>query len=417
MRVLLLAGLILEAGYLTLNRLGNFQRFVVEYIAISFAMSLFYLFACWWVERKTRGGTLLVVLGGLVFRLTLAGLDPTLTDDPHRYRWEGKLQAAGGNPYKERPEEARWTPLRDGTWVRVNRKDLPTVYGPILEWCYRITYRAVTWATDNERTQVALFKVPFQVADLATAALLARWRPAALLLYFWSPLVVVEFWGSGHTDSLLLFFLVAAVWAAGAGRWGIAYGALWMATLVKFWPVLLFPLFWRHGGRAWLAAAWAPVAALICWPYWGGLGELRRMLAGFLGGWTNNASLFHLVYAAAGRDFERAKPIVAVLVLVAVAVVTWRSKALVDGVRRVIVTLLALAANCFPWYLTCFLPFSPPAGLLLWTALAPLSYHILIGYSGFGEWRETPLYLWLEYAPVYGMLLAGLWKRDSQPGG
>ncbi len=417
MRVLLLTGLILEAGYFTLNRLGNFQRFVVEYIAISFAMSLFYLFACWWVERKTRGGTLLVVLGGLVFRLTLAGLYPTLTDDPHRYRWEGKLQAVGGNPYQERPEAARWTLLRDGTWVRVNRKDLPTAYGPLLEWCYRITYRAVTWATANERTQVVLFKVPFQVADLATAALLARWRPAALLLYFWSPLVVVEFWGSGHTDSLLLFFLVAAVWAADARRWGIAYGALWMATLVKFWPVLLFPLFWKHGGRAWLAAAWAPVAALICWPYWGGLGEVRGMLAGFLGGWTNNASLFHLVYAAAGRDFERAKPIVAVLVLVAVAVVTWRSKALVDGVRRVIVTLLALAANCFPWYLTCLLPFSPPAGLLLWTALAPLSYHLLIGYSAFGEWRETPLYLWLEYAPVYAMLLAGLWKRDSQPGG
>ena len=412
MRALFVAGLVLEAGYLTLHRLGDLQRYVVEYIAISLAMSLFYIFACWRAEGKTPA----VVLGGLLFRLTLAGLYPSLTDDPHRYRWEGKLQAAGGNPYVERPEDPRWSHLRDRAWARVNRKDLPTAYGPLLEWCYRLTYRAAAWWTPDESTQVLLFKAPFQLADLATAALLARWRPAALVVYFWSPLVVVEFWGSGHTDSLLLFFLVGAVWGAGAGRWGIAYGALWMATLVKFWPVLLFPLFWRHGGRARLAAAWTPVAALIVWPYLGGLRELRRMLAGFLGGWTNNASLFHLIYGAAGRDFEKAKPVVTALVLAAVVVVVWRSRGVQDGVRGVIVTLLALAANCFPWYLTWFLPFGPPAALLLWTALAPLSYHVLIGYGATGAWQETPLYLWLEYAPVYAMLLAELWRQGSRRG-
>jgi hypothetical protein len=277
----------------------------------------------------------------------------------------------------------------------------------LLEWCYRFTYRVAP-------AEVRAFKVPFQLGDLATAALLALWRPAALLVYFWSPLVVVEFWASGHTDSWLVFFLVGAVWSAQAGRWGLAYGALWMATLVKFWPALLFPLFWRHGRRVWLAVPWAPVAALVSWPYWEGFDQLRGMLAGFLGGWTNNAGLFHLVYAAVGRDFEKAKPVVMVLVLAAVAVVVWRSRELLDGVRRVIVTLLLLAANCFPWYLTTFLPLRPPAPLLLWTALAPLSYHVLIGYQVAGEWRETPLYLWLEYVPVYAMLLAGLCRRNSR---
>jgi len=414
MWLLAIAGLLAEAGYLVLNRLQDLQRFVVEYIAVTFAISLFYLFACWLVERKPQGSATIVVLGGLAFRLTQATLYPSLTDDPHRYRWEGKLQAAGGNPYVERPENPRWAHLRDKTWERVNRKDLPTVYGPLLEWCFRALYPVVTWWTDDERTQVRLFKAPFQLFDLATAALLARWRPAALVVYFWSPLVVVEFWGSGHTDSVLLFFLVGAVWAAGAGRWSLAYGTLWMATLVKFWPAFLFPLFWRLGGRARLAAAWTPLAALIAWPYWRGLPELKSMLAGFLGGWTNNASLFHAIYAAAGRDFEQAKPIVTALLLAVVTVVIWRSRDLVDGVRRVTVTLLALSANCFPWYLTWFLPFRPSAALLLWTTLAPLSYHILIGYAATGAWQETPFYLWLEYVPVYAMLLAGLWTRGSR---
>ena len=415
MRVVLLAAVASEAGYLLLNRLGDFRRFVVEYIAVYLLLYIFYLLVCWRVEREKRFSARAVILGGLAFRFTLAALYPTLTEDPHRYRFEGKLLAAGGNPYTERPEDPRWAGLRDTTWEQVNRKDLPTAYGPLLEWCYRITWEGASRFSSDERVQVRLFKVPFQLMDLATAALLWRWRPEALVVYFWSPLVVTEFWASGHTDSALLFFLVAAVWAAQEARWGLAYGALWGATLIKFWPAFLFPLFWRHGGRAQLAAAWIPAAVLVAWPFRAGLDELRGMLTGFLGGWTNNASLFHLVYAAAGRDFERAKPMVAVLVLAVVGVVIWRKPDLVAGVRAVTVTLLVLGANCFPWYLTWVLPFRPSPALLLWAGLAPLSYHVLMGYGALGEWRETSLFLWLEYVPVYAMLAAGLWHRHSPP--
>ncbi len=417
MRVLLVTGLASEAGYFVLNRLGDWSRFVVEYITIALAISLFYLAACYQWEGKSPAGRAVVLAGGLVFRLTLAPLHPTLTEDPYRYRWEGKLQAAGGNPYLERPEDRRWAGLRDPVWGQVNRKDLPTAYGPLLEWCFRFTYAAASRLTADPSAQVRLFKVPFQLFDLATAALVARWRPEALVVYFWSPLVVTEFWASGHTDSALVFFLSAAAWAAVARRWTLAYGALWGATLVKFWPVVLFPLFWRFGGRLRAALVWTPLTALIVWPYWsGGWGGLRGMLAGFLGGWTNNASLFHLIYRAAGRDFEQAKPVVAGLVVAAWAVILWRAPDLAAGLRAVIVTLLLLAANCFPWYLTWFLPFGPPASLLLWTALAPLSYHVLIDYRLLGLWRETPLYLWLEYGTVYAMLLACLWRRAFRPG-
>jgi hypothetical protein len=71
--------------------------------------------------------------------------------------------------------------------------------------------------------------------------------------------------------------------------------------------------------------------------------------------------------------------------------------------------MLFLSANCFAWYLTWLLPLlaaRPKAALLLWTALAPLSYHVLIVYETQGAWQEDAYYLWLEYVPVYAMLLA-----------
>ncbi|MBI3693771.1 MAG: hypothetical protein HY238_02870 [Acidobacteria bacterium] len=408
-RFLWLLALPMEAGYLALNRLGDLQRFVVEYIAIALVVFLFYIVSC---HSITRFPLAFILFAGLAFRLTLLPLYPSLTDDPHRYRWEAKLQAAGGNPYTERPEDPRWSALRDPTWHRVNRKDLPTGYGPLLEWSYRLTYAAVSRLSPDEFLQIRLFKIPYLFFDLATAAVLLgllnhlglprQW----VLVYFWSPLVIVEFWASGHNDSLLLFFLVAAVWAGCAGRWTLAMGALWMATLAKFWPALLFPLFLRSGARLRSALAWTPLVAVLSIPYLHGASQLRRMLAGFLGGWRNNASLFNFLYAWAG-DYERAKPVVAVLVVLAVLAIAWRRPPLIQGALWTAVALLLLSANCFPWYLTWLVPLLavvPHPALLLWTGLVPLAYHILIGYEVTRQWLEDPFFLWLEYVPVYALL-------------
>lgn len=422
--VVLLA-LPLEAGYVMLYLLRDLGGRVPEYVALFLAMSLLYLVGCWRAAESERGGKkgdlALILLAGLVFRLTLLPLYPSLTDDPYRYRWEGKLQAAGGNPYRERPESARRATLRDEAWGRVNGKDLPTAYGPLLEWSYRLTYAAVSRVEPDPVRQVRLFKIPYAVLDLCVAAmlvgLLGRLGLAKerVLIYFWSPLAVIEFWASGHNDPMLLLFLVGAVWAAVADRWGWAMGALWGATLTKFWPALLFPLFLVSGGvkrlpaRAAAALAWTPLVALVSWPYLQGGGELRGMLLGFLGGWRNNASVYNWIYAWAGQDYERGKLVVAVLVALAALVVALLRPPIVQGVLWLTVTLLFLSANCFSWYLTWLLPLLaviPNAALLLWTALVALSYHVLIWYRASGQWLETSSFLYLEYVPVYGMLLA-----------
>ncbi len=431
-RSVLLLALPLEAGYLALSRLHDWQRSVVEYIAVYLATSIFYIVSCWWITEKnekpeSRRQLAAILLAGLAFRLTLLPLYPSLTEDPHRYRWEGKLQAAGGNPYVARPEDPQWAGLRDSTWPRVNRKDLPTAYGPLLEWSHRLTYAVVSRLEPNEFRQVWLFKIPYLVFDLATMGallgLLAQLgRPRSwVLIYAWSPLVVAEFWASAHNDPVLVFFLVAAIWAAGTERWAWAMGALWMATLAKFWPALLFPLFLWSGGRARLSGrlgwvlAWTPLAALLSLPYWQGSwqgpAQLRGMLAGFLGGWRNNPSLYNVIYAVAGRDYEQGKPLVAGLLVAAVLAIAVRRPALPQGVLATTVVLLFLSANCFPWYLTWMVPLLatyPLPAFLLWTALAPLAYHILVGYQATGRWQDDPFYLYLEYVPVYGMLLARL---------
>jgi alpha-1,6-mannosyltransferase len=78
-----------------------------------------FVFAVWWTfqRKKFPANTLLIILfGGLLFRSILVPLDPPrLSTDIYRYIWDGRVQAAGINPYLYLPVDARLAELRDGS--------------------------------------------------------------------------------------------------------------------------------------------------------------------------------------------------------------------------------------------------------------------------------------------------------------
>ncbi len=420
-----LLALAIEAGFAALAWIGVFKQDVVGFIGTYLLISLFYMVCCFWIIHA-RGGSLglsflrWIWIFGLLFRLTVAGLDPGLSEDLYRYRWQGKLQAAGGNPYTEAPQDSRWDTLRDSTWPQVTRKDLPSVYGPLLEGLYSAWYVVVNSFTENEIRQAWWFKVPFALCELGVAFTLSRLLAALglpsayLLLYLWSPLVTVEFWAQGHNDTLVVWLLLLALLAATRNRWTWAFSWLTLAALTKFWPALLFPFFLLRREEGHWAFRWkealiaVPIAAAVCFPYLKGIANVHELLQGFLGGWRNNDSLYGLIYAAAGENFDDGTVLVTWLLGLLLAALWSLHLPLVKAVKWLVVILLFLSANCFPWYLGWLVPFLaiyPGAPLLLWTALVVLSYQILIGYEILGVWQDSNTFRALEYLPVYGMLI------------
>jgi alpha-1,6-mannosyltransferase len=321
-----------------------------------------------------------VLAFALLFRLEAFWMASVFTDDLYRYRWEGRLQLAGGNPYQERPGDPRWSALRDETFPLVDGKDFKAVYGPLVEHLQREMARL--------SGSVWIHKLPAILADLALLLLLARWHgPRAALLYGWCPLAVVEFAGMGHNDALLILALTLAL----RYRSGLALG---LAIAVKWWPALLLPAFIRADRRT----AWAvlvPVALFL--PYFSDVRENADFASGFLGGWSNNPSLFWLIELAAP---SRAAAKYIVMGLVA-AVACWPLRGLEHSVLATTLAILLLSANVHPWYLTWLLPHwavlaAPP--LAVWMALTPLQYW------GLTEWRQAGR--WVERGPwnavVYG---------------
>lgn len=418
------AAALIEGGLLLVLRLERPASNVPEFLAYYLLVSIAYFAASWIAIRgsdrlSTPRSVRWIWVAALLFRVTVMPLHPSLSEDTARYRWQGMVQDAGGDPYLALPEDPRWEDLRDATWPRVAAKDKPSAYGPVVEQLNLWTYRCIRLWESDPWTQVWLFKLPFALAELGVGAALmwllaASGRPAAwALIYLWSPLAVTEFWIEGHNDALGVALTVAALALSLRGRPTWAPVVLTIATLCKFWPVVLFPFLaldrsrgrWRAHWKGLLAGG--AVGLAICSVYWHGIPEVLAVLEGFTMGWRNNDSLFGVLLWLAGGDMASAATAGKWILIACVAWLWWRRLLPCLGELGAVTAVLLLSANCFPWYLSWMLPLlavHPVRPLLLWTALAPLAYHVVPGYEATGAWEYDSSLVFLEYAPVLAWL-------------
>ena len=434
----LLAGA-LEAVYVLILLLYNLKEQVVWFIALALAAGLLYLISVWLVFRPLpaagRWTLRFIFAAGLVFRATLFPLYPSLSDDLIRYRWDGKMQVAGYNPYLLPPADPQLEHLRDETYPGVAGKHYVAIYGPFTELLFRFWYRvalaagAAAGAPGHVYLSVLLMKVPMLAFDFGAALLLALLLgrlglpKQRVLVYWWSPLAVVEFAASGHNDSIAIFFLLLALlgFAAGEKAWSLV--ALALSTLTKLftaflWPVVLVRWLERGCWRGLLLPVLCGVVGY--WPFREGLVQVLPGLSMFAQQWRNNDSLFALFHAVTGSHVGASVVFVAIVAGVA-GFLAGRRVALLRAAFLILGTTLLCAANVFPWYLTWILPLlaiSPNPAWLLFTVLVFLFYEVLIGYAALGVWEDNPMIRLLVYVPFYTVLvggwLAGQRKTNSE---
>jgi alpha-1,6-mannosyltransferase len=414
---ILFAGFILlEALFWRLRRFGNLETFVVETIAIGLAAGAIYFIALYGLEhtRERRGAFWLVLAAAILFRATLWPLAPTLSNDLYRYRWDGRAQLTGENPYLATPNDARLRGLRDpanSNDMRMPAQEIPTIYPPLAELVFRTAARFLP--------RPVAFKLPMEAADVLTMILLAVWLRAAggrayqLAIYAWNPLVVVEFADSAHSDALALAALVGA-FVIIKSRPTLSTLLLACAALLKSFPIMLFPLWlWRQGWpksrRSWASAfAAAAIAAVCTWPYRAALRQVPVTMAYFESRWQdNNASLYSILKLLTHSHAIAAGTGVAVASVLAL----WAAIRGAEPARAafwIFGAILLFAPNAYSWYFTWVIPFLcfyPNTAWLLLTVLQFLSYQVLIDYSASGHWHFDPRCVALTYAPFYALLL------------
>ena len=363
------------------------------FMTVAFVQSAIYLLAAWIVIRaRSSNSTLFIAIAfAVIFRVSILFAPPYLSDDIYRYVWDGRVQAAGINPYRYIPAAPELAQLRDETiYPKINRRDWAhTIYPPVAQIIFLLTTRISESVTWMKATMLGFELVTiWAVAQLLT--LLGRPRQL-LLLYAWHPLVIWEFAGSGHVDAMAIAFIALAFLAwqkksdLGAGF------TLACATLVKLFPLVLVPAMLKRG--RWKIATFFAATVIIGYLTYLSVGPTAVL--GSIPGYTQEMGLLtgQQFYALSlvRKLFGLELPAIAYViftVIVMCAIGLWvLLKQSEDALKHGMILATAatvLFAPHFSWYfcwLVYFLCFTPRLALFYLTVASFILYATWLGDS------------------------------------
>ena len=364
--------------------------------------------------QNLHSTTFLILLFAIAFRITMLFSPATLSDDIFRYVWDGSMQNHGINPYLYPPEGAEISGFRDEYWSSINNKHIPTIYPPLLQIAFRVVDLIA-------HTPIAM-KVFFMLCDLGiigVVLLMLRLCDLPLnrvLIYAWNPLVLVEFSGSGHNDTLALVLMLAALYAIMKGRDSLSILWLALSFVSKFFSVVLIPSFFTHIRRIQPFLIFPAVIILLYLLYIDAGMQLFQGLMVYSDKWRFNDSIFTLALQATG-SLTMAKAVIGAIFM---AIVLARLLSGEDHLRTAYILVgayLLLTPTMQVWYMVWIIPFLcfyPNRAWLLLTGLSMLSYNVLIQFIQTGIWREAMWVRYIQYIPFYALLIYdSVWKKTQ----
>lgn len=423
-------------GYILLYSLIVFLSLGVErhetllLLSTYFGAFIIYIYLCLrdqdrlisWLDHAF----VVLLIGSLCF------VDPTLSDDIYRFIWDGRLSAAGLDPFLYTPTalltmEAEM--VRAGLSVELyqllNSPDYYSVYPPVMQWIFEGTARL---AGANIYLHTVLIKIILGGSIWGAWYFLigiCRLLSISLnisLLFILNPLLLIEVVGNTHFEGLQIFFISLSIYLIlkqkyipGAITWGLA-------AAVKLLPLLLIPVIMRYLGLK-KGLAFAAISGLIFtatfMPFMS-LELIENMGSSidlYFRSFEFNASVYYLLrewgYFIKGYNLiAYIGPALSGLFLLIYAGLLVRQPE--QNKERMLSTMLwaltiyyLLSTTIHPWYLVTPLFFAVILKqwyLIIWTGVIYLSY---AAYKINGV-EENHLFIWIEYTIV---LLAVLFHQ------
>jgi alpha-1,6-mannosyltransferase len=368
------------------------------FIALTIAAGLLTIVATQFAEGARPDRALWLVFGfGIALRAYVLMFDPFLSSDIYRYVWDGRVQAAGINPYRYFPADEALAFLRDGTiFPRINRADFAvTIYPPVAQFFFLIVTRISESVT---AMRLALLGCEAVTVALIMLVLRRMDRPLTrVVAYFWHPLPLWEIAGSGHVDALMVALMLLGLWIALTGHALRGAVLIALSVLVKPFAAPAFAGIWRPWDPR-MPLVVIATAALCYLPYlsvgWGVFGFLTKGYfteEGISAGYEIwPLSLWRLVFGEHQGDVV-IYAVLAALVLVSIAFIVARRShdtipaTLADINMLLLVALLLLSPN-YPWYFLVIAPFTALCG-------SPPTWFVSIGALLLSEQLDWDFYI------------------------
>ena len=361
--------------------------------------------ACWMVFASRPAGSqagrwlelaLLLALG-LAARAVFFGAPPTLSHDSYRYVWDAHLITHGLSPYINTPFSPAVQPFQDtNIWPNLRFRNSPTIYPPGAELSFLLIY----WI---KPLSMGALKAGLEISDglvaVLTMLLLRRHKldTRRVILYWWSPIPVLEFAFSAHLDVEAIVWMLAALLVAGLGlrpqplaglrpgllaETGFPHSRLrlarlcWrgarltagvllgMGTLTKFYPAL-FSVVMVRTRRDWVVLAGLVGTVLLGYAaFWKYQAQSGGFLSTYIGQSTFDRGLLLGYINTAVTLVGGNQTLVIALQLLALAALCllvgwycWRKGLRMEaGALAINVVWILVATHIFTWYIAVLLP-------------------------------------------------------------
>jgi hypothetical protein len=423
------------------------------YVAITVASFLVYgrVLALASAGALDRSGVRRAIVFPIVVSALLTVGPPSFSIDVWSYLGHGYQASVGANPYQQPVRDiaasAYGAELIERGWIPVHGR---SPYGPVWTWA-EIAAGALPASLD---ARMIALKSLVTAAGLLSGGLiwliLGRVAPSAqlagTLAYLWNPVIVMEFAGEGHNESLIVAAVIASLYFCVRGSHATGIAVLLIGALVKATAAVVLPpqvvfgwrrTTWRSRHIVAVAAGGSlavMVAALLYWPLWIGWQTFDGLAAhgrpSVLAS-TPGVLFWYLTRSHSVEASAQLVSLLSALVLAAVAVAASLravdGKGLLKASAVVAVAYLMTAPGYWPWYAT--LPvallalapdprFTAAAVVISFAAriAAPLERLRINGLLG---WNETVIVTTIVGLWIPALILAALAiraARTSAPG-
>jgi hypothetical protein len=422
---IILPGILTWIAYLVFCLLEEGNKSISFYMIIYSISFVLFLIAYFFIKRNKDKENIffriklpwLIIIFGLLYRITLLPSATSTSEDIYRYVWDGKVLLNGFNPLVVPPNAPQLEHLRDDVYDKIVYKHIPAIYPPLSQLVFTVVY----FFSGNS---LFGFKILYFVCEavilifLLKLLLIKKYNPDFIILYAWMPLPVMEYFVNAHLDPFGIMLMIVSLYFLEKGNYLKSSVFLALSALARLYPAFLIPLIFRKIGfkkSIYFIAVFSIVMIIFYLPFLSGDLTLFTALSSYLARWEFNGSVYNL-FKSIYSDGEPARIICGICFLVSISIISFRYKDFLKASFGIFLSLIIFSSTLYPWYLGWIAALNPFAGF--YSILSLFFTSNLSNVTPMGDtWQEYTWVLLLEYVPFFILLgydlVASFFKRAS----
>lgn len=359
----------------------------------------------------------MVLFAAIVLRLVLILQTPVTSDDYYRYLWDGKVQSEGMDPFLYSPLEP--TELHDEViYPNVSFPDIKTIYPPVSQIIFYFGYLISPHNAAGLKIIYMIFDIGIMIYILGCLKKL-KLSSSAIILYAFSPLIILEFFLNAHIDIVLIFFMSGCFYFTLNKNLSLSMLFLGLSVLSKtyslmFLPVLLLYFYKQEISlvRIMKNIIFFLLPFSIVYIYREGILNIFKVMGNYMTHWYSNNLIYKIILFLSEltgiNDHAVTRKILLIFFVLLYFIILFSTIDFIKKTTFILIFYFLFSHTVHPWYLcvlVMLLPLYISYTSIYWSGIIALTNLTVFYYLRSGLWEDVFPILLIEYLGVIFLMI------------